>query len=187
MPKSRDWASSSRTCWSSGSSKPLGYLTPWLRPILTVPRPSGETVRPVRPRGRWKLCRLCMEQGISDRCGDRRRWQVIRWLRQFRLDRLPGELGEGLVAEIRGQGQLGGPADQRVADGLEIGIVRAHQAALGRLGAGNRQGRTLTVPQIDPGQQLLQLLARPLDQLVGGHVGALFSQVAAQVPAPLTV
>src|SRR5690606_39124145 len=48
-PSSRDRLSRLRTWVSSGSSKPAGYLTPSLRPILTVPRPMQETSIPVLP------------------------------------------------------------------------------------------------------------------------------------------
>src|SRR5690554_5106339 len=52
-PSSRDRLSRLRTWVSSGSSKPLGYLTPSLRPILTVPRPRQDTSSPVLPRLRF--------------------------------------------------------------------------------------------------------------------------------------
>ena len=57
MPRSRARASRSAASRSSGMVKPEGYFTPWSRPNLTVPRPSGETARPVSPSGRCRSWR----------------------------------------------------------------------------------------------------------------------------------
>ena len=137
MPRSRARASRSAASRSSGMVKPEGYFTPWSRPNLTVPRPSGETARPVSPSGRCRSWRVSLiMRRLPPRPVRRAADAAVAAARHVRWGGcrlLPGGRRPG--RRSRGQRQLGRPADQQASLFGEEGVVRAQQVGLCRLGA----------------------------------------------------
>src|SRR5690606_14623730 len=166
--------------------KLAGYLTPWSRPSLTVPRPSTLTAMPVGATGRLGSRIGDSKGGGPGGGGDGRG-------RQGQCGRGLPRGGEAalrravvhLAGEVGSQGELGGLGGDHI-EGAAVGALRpagegligAGKVALARLGPVNRQHRPVGGAEIQPGHEFIQLLAGAGEHLVVALARALLVEAA---------